>query len=64
MDIKVTVLMSVYNTKEEYLRESIESILNQALREFEFIIINDASNEQTITILDQYNESDDEDIIF
>lgn len=56
MDIKVTVLMSVYNTKEEYLREAIESILNQTMREFEFIIINDASNEQTITILDQYND--------
>ena len=56
MDIKITVLMSVYNTKEDYLREAIESILNQTLREFEFIIINDASNEQTINILDQYND--------
>lgn len=56
MDIKITVLMSVYNTKEEYLREAVESILNQTMKDFEFIIINDASNEQTISILDQYND--------
>lgn len=56
MDIKITVLMSVYNTKEEYLREAIESILSQTMREFEFIIINDASNDQTINILDQYTD--------
>lgn len=40
---KVSVLMPVFNTKEEYLRESIHSILNQTFNDFEFIIINDGS---------------------
>lgn len=40
---KVSVIMPVYNTKEEYLREAIESILNQTFSDFEFIIANDGS---------------------
>lgn len=40
--------MSVYNTKEEYLRQSIESILNQTFTNFEFIIINDGSTDRHI----------------
>lgn len=40
----VSVVMSVYNTKIEYLSESIESILHQTFKDFEFIIINDNSN--------------------
>ena len=39
---KVSVIMPVYNTKEEYLREAIESILNQTFSDFEFIILNDS----------------------
>jgi len=41
--IKVSVIMAVYDTKEDYLREAIESILNQTFKNFEFIIINDGS---------------------
>ncbi len=39
----VSVIMSVYNTKLEFLKESIQSILNQSYGFFEFIIIDDAS---------------------
>jgi len=49
---KVSVLMPVYNTAEEFLREAIESILNQTFTDFEFIIINDGStNNAKETIL-------------
>ena len=37
--------MSVYNGYE-YLRDSIESILNQTFDDFEFLIINDGSTER------------------
>ena len=37
---KVSVIMSVYNG-ERHLRESVDSILNQTFKDFEFIIIND-----------------------
>lgn len=45
---KVSVLMPVYNTKEEYLREAIESILNQTFTDFEFIILNDGSTDENV----------------
>ncbi|HDZ62062.1 MAG TPA: glycosyltransferase, partial [Nitrospirae bacterium] len=37
---KVSVIMSVYNGRE-HLAESIESILAQTLKDFEFIIVDD-----------------------
>lgn len=39
---KVSVLMPIYNTNLEHLRESITSILNQTFQDFEFIILNDS----------------------
>lgn len=41
--VKVSVLMPVYNTKEEYFREAIESVLNQSFKDFELLIVDDFS---------------------
>lgn len=41
MEDKISVIMSVYNEPEEYLKEAIESILKQTYSNFEFIIIID-----------------------
>lgn len=58
-EVKITVLMSVYNTKAKLLSESISSILNQSYKYFEYIIIDDGSdNDETIRILQSYSESD------
>lgn len=54
-DPKVTVLMSVYNG-EKYLREAIESILNQTFKDFEFLIINDGSTDSSRDIVLSYND--------
>ena len=48
--------MSVYNTNEEYLRPAIESILCQTYSKFEFVIIDDCSNEETQKILSSYHD--------
>ena len=53
---KVTVLMPVYNAKI-YLREAIDSILNQTFRDFEFLIINDASTDSSKNIILSYKDS-------
>ena len=55
---KVSVIMPVYNTKEEYLREAIESILNQTFSDFEFLIIDDASTNGGLSILRVYEQQD------
>ena len=46
----ISVVMPVYNG-EKYLREAIDSILNQTRADFEFIILNDASTDETEEII-------------
>jgi glycosyltransferase involved in cell wall biosynthesis len=53
----VSVVMAVYNGAK-YLRESIESILYQSYQDFEFIIIDDGSSDETSTILAEYRKTD------
>lgn len=52
---KVTVLMPVYNG-EKYLREAIDSILNQTFTDFEFLIINDGSTDASVDIINSYDD--------
>lgn len=40
---RISVLMPVYNTRPEHLREAIDSILAQTFTDFEFLILNDCS---------------------
>ncbi len=54
---KVSVLMPVYNVKEEYLRESIKSILNQTFTDFEFIILDDCSTTEIESIVSSFNDT-------
>jgi len=53
----VSVVMSVFNG-ERFLREAVESILAQSLRDFEFIIIDDGSTDRSASMLDYYQNSD------
>lgn len=52
---EITVLMSVYNG-ERWIRDSINSVLKQSEANFEFIIINDGSTDNTSSILESYND--------
>lgn len=52
----ISVVMSNYNTHEEYLRPAIESILNQTYRNFEFIIIDDCSTDNSLQIIESYSD--------
>ena len=55
---KVSVLMPIYNTPHQYLKEAIESILGQTFRDFELVIINDASADKELEkIVKSYNDS-------
>ena len=53
---KISVIMPVYNTKEEYLRVAIESILNQTYPDFEFIIVNDGSTNNAEEVILSYTD--------
>lgn len=53
---KVSVVMPVYNTEEVYLREAIESILNQTFTDFEFLIIDDGSTNDVKVVISSYKD--------
>lgn len=53
----ISVLMSVYNG-EKFLAESIRSILNQTIDDFEFIIVDDGSVDKTLLILKDFSVAD------
>ena len=53
---KVSVLMPVYKTKEEYLREAISSILNQTFTDFEFLILDDCPEDDREEIIKSYKD--------
>lgn len=58
MQPKVTVLMSCYNAVR-WLDEAIDSILNQTFKDFEFVIIDDGSTDETLKIINSYARNDD-----
>ena len=53
----ISVIVPVYNV-EPYLRECIESILGQTYRDFELILVNDGSTDDSGTICDEYAAQD------
>lgn len=57
MNSKISVIMPVYNA-EKFIKDSIESILNQTYKNFEFIIVNDGSIDSSLKIIKEYKEKD------
>lgn len=54
---KVSVIIPIYNT-EKYLRECIDSVCNQDLKEIEIICVNDCSPDNCLDIINEYVEKD------
>ena len=52
---EISVIMPVYNG-EKYLKEAIESILNQTYKNFEFLIVYDVSSDNTLSIIQKFQE--------
>ena len=52
----ISVIMPVYNTAP-YLKEAIESMLTQTESDFELILINDASTDNSSEVIAQFNDS-------
>lgn len=59
---KISVLTTVLNC-EKYIAQSIESILNQTFTDFEYIIVNDGSTDNTYRIIQEYASKDNRIII-
>ncbi len=57
MSVKVSVIVPVYNV-QNYLKECLDSILNQTLKELELICIDDGSTDGSLEILKEYQKKD------
>ena len=55
---KISVIIPVYNA-EKYLRECLDSIVNQTLKSIEVICINDGSTDNSLNILNEYAQKDE-----
>jgi len=55
---KVSVIIPAYNV-EEYIEETLQSFLNQTLKDIEIIIVDDGSTDSTCKILEKYRRMDD-----
>lgn len=53
----ISIVLPVYNG-EEYLEQSINSILNQTYKDFELVIVNDCSTDSTLKIVEKYLQKD------
>lgn len=57
LNVSVSILVPCYNV-EKYVRQCLESLVNQTLKEIEIICINDGSTDQTLAILKEYAHQD------
>ena len=59
---KVSVIVPVYNA-EKYLRECLDSLVNQTLKEIEIIVVNDGSKDNSLSILREYEKKHKDKVI-
>ena len=55
--VKVSVVIPIYNV-ERYLRQCLDSVVNQTLREIEIICVNDGSKDSSYSIIEEYAKKD------
>ena len=61
-DIKISIIVPVYNS-ENYITTCINSLLNQNLDDFEIILVDDGSTDNSRKICERYSEKNDEVIL-
>ena len=54
--IKISIIIPAYNA-EKYIRECFDSIVNQDYRDYEVIVINDGSTDNTLEICKFYEKN-------
>lgn len=62
LNVDISVIMPVYNA-QKYLEESLNSILCQTFDDFELIIIDDGSTDNSYEICERYKEKDERIIV-
>ena len=53
---RISVILPVYNS-QKFIKKSIDSVLNQTFSDFELIIVNDGSTDDTLSIINEFRDS-------
>lgn len=56
-NIKISVIIPVYNV-QRYLRQCLDSVVNQTFQDIEIILVNDGSTDQSLEICQEYKQMD------
>lgn len=62
MEVKISVILPAYNA-ERYISKTIDSLLEQTIKDFEIICINDGSKDKTLELLSEYTKKDNRVVI-
>lgn len=62
--VKISVLMAVFNTDFKYTKRAIDSVLNQDFQDFELLIIDDGSKDNNRSLLLEYVEKYEEKLVY
>ena len=57
-NIEISVIVPVYNSVR-YMRQCLDSIVNQTFKDIEIICVNDGSTDSSLEILEEYASKDD-----
>lgn len=60
--VKVSIIIPVYNV-DTYLKQCLDTVVNQTLKDIEIICVNDGSTDNSINILNEYASDDNRIII-
>lgn len=60
--VEISVILPVYNS-EKYLKECLDSLLNQTFKDIEVLCINDGSSDKSLEILEEYQKTDNRIVI-
>lgn len=53
--MKVSVVTASYNY-QDYIKESIQSVLNQTYKDWELIIVDDCSTDNSVQVINSYKD--------
>ena len=57
MDVKVSVVVAIYNS-DKYLRQTLDSICSQTLKDIEIILVDDGSTDSSVDIIKEFADRD------
>ena len=53
---RISVIVPIYNS-EKYIKKCLDSIINQTFKEFDIVLVNDGSTDNSLSIIENYKKS-------